>query len=86
MNEAVKLNPELTAFIDEAVASGEYGSPEAVVEEAVLEWHERRQNHGYTLAELRRLVQEGIDSGPSVDGGAALAALREKLHARMKAR
>lgn len=64
MNQAVKLKPELTAFIEEAVASGEYGSREAVVEEAVREWHERRQNHGYTLAELRRLVQEGLDSGP----------------------
>jgi antitoxin ParD1/3/4 len=64
MNEAVKLKPELTAFIEEAIASGEYGSREAVVEEAVREWHERRQNHGYALAELRRLAQEGLDSGP----------------------
>jgi antitoxin ParD1/3/4 len=64
MNEIVKLKPELAAFVEEAVASGEYGSGEAVVEEALRDWKERRDNHGYTLAELRRLVQEGIDSGP----------------------
>lgn len=65
MNKVVTLKADLTALVEEAVASGEYGSGEAVVEEAVREWHERRQNHGYTLAELRRLVQEGLDSGPS---------------------
>ncbi|MBN9036921.1 MAG: type II toxin-antitoxin system ParD family antitoxin [Rhizobiales bacterium] len=86
MNEIVKLKPELAAFVEEAVASGEYGSGEAVVEEALRDWKERRDNHGYTLAELRRLVQEGIDSGPSIDGDAAVAAIREKALARMKAR
>jgi antitoxin ParD1/3/4 len=86
MNQVVKLKPELAAFIDEAVASGEYGSGEAVVEEAVREWHQRRQNHGYTLAELRRLVQEGLDSGPSIDGETAVSAIREKALTRMKAR
>ena len=32
--------------------------------DALREWKERRDNHGYTIAELRRLIQEGIDSGP----------------------
>lgn len=52
MNEIVKLKPELAACVEEAV-----------VEEALRDWKERRDNHGYTLAELRQFVQDGIDSG-----------------------
>ena len=33
------------------------------MEEALRDWKERRDNHGYTLAELRQFVQDGIDSG-----------------------
>jgi antitoxin ParD1/3/4 len=64
MNEVMKLKPELSALIEQAVASGEYPSEEAVVEEALRDWKERRDNHGYTLAELRSLAQEGLESGP----------------------
>jgi len=46
-DEIVKLKPELAAC----------------VEEALRDWKERRDNHGYTLAELRQFVQDGIDSG-----------------------
>ncbi len=60
----IKLSAQQAAAIEEAVASGEYPSQEAVVEEALREWQERRDNFGYTLDELRRLMQEGIDSGP----------------------
>lgn len=60
----VTLTPEHTALIDEVVAAGEYASPDAVVEEALREWKERHDNFGYSVAELRLLVQQGIDSGP----------------------
>lgn len=60
----VTLTPEHATLLDDVVAAGEYASPDAVVEEALREWQERRDNFGYSLAELRRLVQEGIDSGP----------------------
>ncbi len=60
----ITLSPQQAALVKEAVSSGEYASQEAVVEEALREWQERRDNFGYTLDELRRLVQEGIDSGP----------------------
>jgi antitoxin ParD1/3/4 len=61
----ITLSPEQASLVDDVVAAGEFGSPSEVVGEALREWMERRENHGYTLAELRRLVQEGIDSGPS---------------------
>jgi antitoxin ParD1/3/4 len=60
----ITLAPELAAAVDEAVASGEYPSVSAVLDEALGRWKEERENFGYTREELRALVQEGIDSGP----------------------
>ena len=63
---SVTLSPELAAEVDEAVAAGEYASASEVVRDALRQWKERRDLFGYTLEELRALVHEGIDSGPSV--------------------
>ncbi len=60
----ITLTPELAAAIDGAVEAGEYASDNEAIGDALREWKERRDNHGYTIAELRRLIQEGIDSGP----------------------
>jgi antitoxin ParD1/3/4 len=60
----ITLTPELAAAIDGAVEAGEYASDDEAISDALREWKERRDNHGYTIAELRRLIQEGIDSGP----------------------
>lgn len=61
---SVTLSPGLAAEVDEAVAAGEYASASEVVRDALRQWKERRDLFGYTLEELRALVQEGIDSGP----------------------
>lgn len=60
----IMLAPELVDAVNAAVAAGDYASPAEAVAEAVREWAERRDNFGYTIEELRELVQEGIDSGP----------------------
>lgn len=61
---SITLSPELAALVDDAVEAGEYASANDVVREALRQWKERRDNFGYTTAELRALIQEGIDSGP----------------------
>ena len=61
---SITLSSELAAAIDGAVEAGEYASDAEAIDDALREWKERRDNHGYTIAELRRLIQEGIDSGP----------------------
>jgi len=33
---------------------------------------------GYTIEELRRLIQEGLDSGPAIDGPSAMSELKAK--------
>src|SRR5882672_5047897 len=61
---SITLSPELAAAVDDVVAAGEYASVSEVIRDALRQWKERRDLHGYTIEELRRLVQEGIDSGP----------------------
>ncbi|MGB3900045.1 MAG: type II toxin-antitoxin system ParD family antitoxin [Mesorhizobium sp.] len=78
---SITLSPELAAAVDDVVAAGEYASASEVVRDALRQWKERRDLFGYTLEELRALVQEGIDSGPAQDGPPIL----ERLHAKYSA-
>ena len=61
---SITLSSELATAVDEAVATGEYASASEVVRDALRLWKERRDLFGYTVEELRALIQEGIDSGP----------------------
>jgi antitoxin ParD1/3/4 len=58
------LSPEIAAAVEEAVVGGEYESASHVISDALREWQIGRAGEGLSVAELRRLVQEGIDSGP----------------------
>lgn len=62
---SITLSPEMAAAIDGAVEAGEFKSDSEAIGDALREWKERRDNHGYTISELRVLIQEGIDSGPA---------------------
>lgn len=61
---SITLSPELAASVDNAVAAGEYASASEVIRDALRQWKERRDLFGYSIEELRALIQEGIDSGP----------------------
>ena len=81
---SITLTPELAAAVDGAVKSGEYASDDEAISDALREWKERRDNHGYTIAELRRLIQEGIDSGISdEDGPDFMRRMKEKYLAKV---
>ncbi|MER8371948.1 type II toxin-antitoxin system ParD family antitoxin [Mesorhizobium sp. M1406] len=60
---SITLSPELAQAVDDVVAAGEYASASEVIRDALRQWKDRRDLHGYTVEELRKLVQEGIDSG-----------------------
>jgi antitoxin ParD1/3/4 len=59
---SVTLDADLAAQVDEAVASGAYASASEVVEDALACWRERRALEADPET-LRRLWQEGLDSG-----------------------
>ena len=61
----IALTAEMAGFVRNAVDAGEYASTSEAIRDAVREWKERRDLLGYTVEELRELVQEGVDSGPS---------------------
>jgi antitoxin ParD1/3/4 len=60
---SIALTPELAAAVRAAVANGEYVSSSEVVREALRDWQLRRSLHQKALEDLRRLWQEGIESG-----------------------
>lgn len=77
----IALTSEMAVFVRSAVDAGEYASTSEAIHDAVREWKERRDLLGYTVEDLRVLVQEGIDSGPSSRTTMAevKAAARERL-------
>ncbi|TPM30748.1 type II toxin-antitoxin system ParD family antitoxin [Mesorhizobium sp. B2-3-5] len=75
---SITLSPELAAAVDDVVAAGEYASASEVIRDALRQWKDRRDLFGYTVEELRKLVQEGIDSGPALVGPPILERVRAK--------
>ena len=65
---SVALTPEMAADMRRAVESGEYASASEVMRDALREWRTRRDERARAMDELGRLWDEGIASGPSVDG------------------
>ncbi len=76
---SITLSPELAQAVDDVVAAGEYASASEVIRDALRQWKDRRDLFGYTIEELRRLVQEGIDSGPGLDADGVFARLRARF-------
>jgi antitoxin ParD1/3/4 len=61
---SIALTPEMASFVRDAVDSGEYASSSEVIREALREWRQKRLLQLQNIEELRRLCQEGIESGP----------------------
>ncbi|MGB5131041.1 MAG: type II toxin-antitoxin system ParD family antitoxin [Steroidobacteraceae bacterium] len=60
---SVALPTDMLELVRQAVKSGDYATTSEVIREALREWKGRRETREESLAELRRLVQEGLDSG-----------------------
>ena len=75
---SIALPPEMVATVRDAVESGEYASASEVIREALRDWKLKRKVETLTVEEIRRLVQEGADSGPPIDADLVFARLRAK--------
>lgn len=82
VERSITLPREIAAAVDEAVEAGEYRSASELIGDALRQWRERRETLGYSVEELRELVQEGIDSGPGRFGSMEeiKAEARRRLH------
>jgi antitoxin ParD1/3/4 len=76
---SVALTPDMVADVRAAVEGGEYGSVSEVVRDALRDWRLRRRIETMEIEELRRLVQDGIDSGTGLEADAVFARLRARL-------
>jgi antitoxin ParD1/3/4 len=57
----VSLSEELAAFVEEEVASGEYGTASEVVRDGLRQMRRERAMRKEKLAILRREVRRGLD-------------------------
>lgn len=76
---SVALTPDMVAEVRAAVEVGDYGSVSEVVRDALRDWRLRRKLESLETEELRRLVQEGIESEPSLDADKVFARLRARF-------
>jgi antitoxin ParD1/3/4 len=76
---SVALTPDMVAEMRAAVEGGDYGSVSEVVRDALRDWRLRRKIETLEADELRRLVQDGIDSGRGLDAADVFARLRTRF-------
>ena len=79
----IQLKPEQEKFIQEKIASGQYNSPEEVVNKMFQVFERLQSEYEEWVEETRKKIEEGIESlerGEGVDGEIVFARLREKLH------
>lgn len=72
--------PEMAAFVRDAVEFGEYASSSEVIREALRDWKQKRLLQLQNFDELRRLWQEGIDSGSGQYG--SIDAIKQEARRR----
>ena len=77
---SVALTPEMAAELRAAVEAGDYGSVSEVVRDALRDWRLRRKIEALEADDLRRLIREGIDSGPGLEAEAVFANLRARFN------
>ena len=79
---SIALPHDMVADVKAAVAQGEYATTSEVIRDALRDWRLKRKVEALDIEDLRRLVQEGISSGPSVDAETVFARLRAKYSAK----
>lgn len=80
----VSLTKELEDLVAEKVRTGRYLSASEVVREALRLLEERDRIKEMRLAELRKEIKKGLDSGDSLDGEAVFDRLKQKTRARKR--
>ena len=80
---SIALSADMVTLVRKAVETGDYASSSEVIREALREWKARRAVRSDTVKELRRLWDEGIDSGRSAD--LDMTAIKKRGRQRLQA-
>ena len=81
---SIALPSETVSLLKAAVASGEYASASEVVRDALRDWKLKRRLAAVETEELRALVREGMESGPSLEADDVFERLKRKYVAMDK--
>ncbi len=83
---SIALPPDMARLVRAAVESGEYAATSDVVREALRDWKLKRRVAVLELDELRLLVREGMESGPSIPADSVFERLKDKYSATARKR
>ena len=83
MTMNINLTPQLEQMVREKVASGHYSSASEVVREALRLMEREDQFQAAKLAQLRRDIQDGLESGSA--GKLDVDAVKRRGRARLEA-
>lgn len=79
---SITLSKEMADAVREAVDSGDYATTSEVIREALRGWRFKRITVDPSdTATIRKLVEEGMASGPSVDAGPVFDRLKKQYAA-----
>lgn len=79
---SVALPTDMANLVRRAVKTGDYASSSEVIREALREWKTRRATRAEALAEMRKLWEQGIASGP--DQELDIAAIKRRGRQRLQ--
>jgi antitoxin ParD1/3/4 len=79
---SIALPADMATLVRKAVETGDYASSSEVIREALREWKARRAARSEAVSELRRLWEEGIDSGRSA--ALDVAAIKKRGRQRLQ--
>lgn len=84
MPSSYALGEHFEQFIKRQVESGRYSSTSEVIREALRLLEDREKLWEIQLEELRRQIQEGLNSGPGIPAEEVFAELRARYGAMTK--
>ena len=82
----IHLPPEIEEMLKRKVEAGMYNSVDDAIATALClldDWDEI-QDSWWGTEEIRKMVQEGLDSGPPIPGEEVFARLRERAARRLQ--
>ena len=82
----IELSEDMAEAIERAVARGEYASIDEAIEHAVAEHEASRWEDRIGRERISAMVQEGVNSGPGVDGRQVFERLIAKYDAMARER
>lgn len=75
----VTVPAEMAATLRSTVEGGEYATTSEIVREALRDWSKVRDADRRELEELRELIRQGDESGPSIPAEEVYAELRAMI-------